>query len=367
MKEALVHAGPRIELKESPIPTPNASQVVIKVVFSGTNPKDWKYIGWTDKAFNPGDDIAGIVHAVGSDITEFKPGDRVAAFHEMNTPGGSFAEYALAWGHTTFHIPKQTSFEEASTLPLAFMTAALALYNSLHLPLPFVPAPQQSPPQTPLLIYSGASAVGAYAIKLARVSNIHPIIAVAGASIPFVKTLLDPSKGDTVLDYRDSPQTVTSNIKAAVAKTCGAQGKLQHALDAATLKGSWDIVSKSMDGKGSATFILPDYQNQGLPETLDTSMTFVGAVHQDKAAYAATLKQFGSALKDSQRDMGLGTKEFGYVWFRLLGRGLQEGWMTGHPWEGVEGGLETGWERALGDLQGGKASGKKLIIKVGEV
>jgi hypothetical protein len=42
MKEALVHAGPRVELKESPIPTPNASQVVIKVVFSSTNPKDWK-------------------------------------------------------------------------------------------------------------------------------------------------------------------------------------------------------------------------------------------------------------------------------------------------------------------------------------
>ena len=38
-------------------------------------------------------------------------GDRVAAFHEMLSPGGSYAEYAVAWAHTTFHIPKQTSFE----------------------------------------------------------------------------------------------------------------------------------------------------------------------------------------------------------------------------------------------------------------
>lgn len=42
MKEVIVHPGTRTELKESPIPTPDASQVVIKVVLSGTNPKDWK-------------------------------------------------------------------------------------------------------------------------------------------------------------------------------------------------------------------------------------------------------------------------------------------------------------------------------------
>jgi len=42
MKEAIVNPGPRVEIKESPIPIPNASQVVIKVIVSGTNPKDWK-------------------------------------------------------------------------------------------------------------------------------------------------------------------------------------------------------------------------------------------------------------------------------------------------------------------------------------
>lgn len=42
MKELIIHPGIRAELKESPVPKPNASQVVVKVVVSGTNPKDWK-------------------------------------------------------------------------------------------------------------------------------------------------------------------------------------------------------------------------------------------------------------------------------------------------------------------------------------
>jgi len=60
---------------------------------------------------NSGDDIAGTVAAVGEDVYEFKPGDRVAAFHEMGTAHGSFAEYAIAHDYTTFHIPDNTSFE----------------------------------------------------------------------------------------------------------------------------------------------------------------------------------------------------------------------------------------------------------------
>jgi NADPH:quinone reductase-like Zn-dependent oxidoreductase len=51
------------------------------------------------------------VTSVGANVTEFKPGDRVAAFHEMMKPSGSFAEYAISWQHTTFHIPHNISFE----------------------------------------------------------------------------------------------------------------------------------------------------------------------------------------------------------------------------------------------------------------
>lgn len=72
-----------MSIVDSPIPTPNDDQVVIKVVASGSNPKDWKVAEWLNKSMNAGDDIAGIVHEVGANVTEFKPGDRVFAFHEM--------------------------------------------------------------------------------------------------------------------------------------------------------------------------------------------------------------------------------------------------------------------------------------------
>ena len=73
MLEVVIDKGPSAKLIESPIPSPNADQVVIKVVVSGSNPKDWKYPEfWGNKAINQGDDIAGIVHEVGANVTEFK-------------------------------------------------------------------------------------------------------------------------------------------------------------------------------------------------------------------------------------------------------------------------------------------------------
>lgn len=111
MKEAIVHKGPKVEIIDSPIPVPEPDQVVTKVVVSGSNPKDWKRPELSGISSNQGDDIAGIVHTVGSNVVEFKPGDRVAAFHQMMSPGGSYAEYAVSWAHATFHIPKKTSFE----------------------------------------------------------------------------------------------------------------------------------------------------------------------------------------------------------------------------------------------------------------
>jgi NADPH2:quinone reductase len=85
----------------------------------------------------------------------------VAAFHEMGSPGGSYAEYALAWEYTTFHIPASKSFEgklpltfsssamfsrlttlfvEAATIPLAALTAAVSVFRNLKLLTPWLPA-----------------------------------------------------------------------------------------------------------------------------------------------------------------------------------------------------------------------------------
>ena len=72
MKELLIKAGPKVTVINSPIPTPNKDQVVIKVVAVGSNPKDWKRPEWRGNVINQGDDVAGYVHAVGENVTEFK-------------------------------------------------------------------------------------------------------------------------------------------------------------------------------------------------------------------------------------------------------------------------------------------------------
>lgn len=113
MKEAVVAKGPKVTIQDVPIPRPGPYQVVTKVVYSGSNPKDWKRAEFMpdQPPKNQGDDISGVVHEVGEHVSEFKSGDRVFAFHEMLKPGGSYAEYALSWSHTTAHLPDHISFQ----------------------------------------------------------------------------------------------------------------------------------------------------------------------------------------------------------------------------------------------------------------
>ncbi|KAF2263069.1 GroES-like protein [Lojkania enalia] len=331
MKDAIVSKGPKVRVVESEMPTPEPEQLVIKVVVSGSNPKDWKVPEWLNEEANTGDDIAGIVHAVGDKVWEFKPGDRVASFHEMRTKGGSYAEYALGWQHTTFHLSKNVSFEDAATIPLAAMTAAIGLHIRLGLPSHWTPATEP----TPLVVYGGASAVGAFAIKLAQKSNIHPIIAVAGHGIPYVETLLERSKGDSIVDYRNGDDAVVQGLKQALAGR-----KLEYAFDATSEKNSYANICKVLEPTGKITLVLPGKNYEGIPETVQQSITSVGDAHGKQ-------------------------KDFAYAYFRLMARGLDEGWFKPHPAEVVPRGLE-GVEMALRNLKEGKASAVKYVFRIAE-
>lgn len=91
MKQIINLPGPSCKLVDSPIPEINDDQVLIRVVVSGSNPKDWKVpelAGSDDETFgeryahikdgvNQGDDIAGVVEKVGGNVFEFK----VCALH----------------------------------------------------------------------------------------------------------------------------------------------------------------------------------------------------------------------------------------------------------------------------------------------
>jgi NADPH2:quinone reductase len=340
MKEAICRLGPRVEIHDVPIPTPGPDEVLTKVVVSGSNPKDWKMAEWGLGERNEGDDIAGYVHSIGSNVTEFHPGDRIAAFHRIRTPHGSYAEYAISPSHTTFHIPKHTSFEEAATIPLAAMTAAVGLYVRLKLPQPFT-SPSDA---IPLLIYGAASAVGAYAIQLAVHSGIHPLICVAGKGASFVEKLIDRSQGDTIVDYRDGDDAVVQGIKSALPSG----QKLLHGFDCVSAKGSYANCCNAIshDG-GKLTMVLrvKDFDYGGVQQ----SDTMVGSVQGDKT--------YSKSDPDDH--------DFGFAWFRMFSLGLKEGWLRGHPYEVVPGGL-GGVQQGLINLKEGKASAVKYVFRIAD-
>lgn len=351
MKTATVFKGPesdlfkiRVELSDIEIPTPGDYQVLIKVVVSGSNPKDWKVPVYMP-AFGPhntGDDIAGTIAAVGKGVTEFKVGDRVAAFHEMRTPFGSFAEYAIAWEETTFSLPNHTSFEEAATIPLAAMTAVVGLHARLNLPSRWEKrtAAREAMEKGGIVIYGAAGAVGAFAIKLLSRANLHPIIAIAGRGIPFVETLLDKSKGDVVVDYRKGDEAVVKGIADAVPKG----QKLMYAFDTVSDHNSYTNIFKVLDPHGHITLILPGKEYVGIPETVDDSITSVGSVHNSSS--------------DDLRDLG-------YVYFRLMSLGLKQGWFSGHPYEVMPGGLQA-VQQGLENLRDGKNSAVKYVYRISD-
>ncbi|KKZ59956.1 hypothetical protein EMCG_05247 [[Emmonsia] crescens] len=350
MKEVINHAGPTVKIVDSPIPKPNDDQVLIKVVVSGSNPKDWKVPEWAamsgddgmpemiqraKKGVNQGDDIAGIVEKVGANVVEFKPGDRVAAFHEMCAPGGSYAEYAIAWSHTTFLLPKHTSFEEAATIPLAALTAAISLYANHRLPFPWVPA--QEP--IPLIIYGASTAVGSFAIKLACNSNIHPIIAIAGKGSHYVETLINRGKGDAIVDYRGGLEATIQGITSSLQKA--GHPIARHALDCVATEHSADALRKCIAPGGQINFAAAMADLDVSPAT--GTSTSVGSAH-GMAGFA-------------------NNEHLGFVMCRYFTRALMLKEFSGHPYELRPGGLE-GVEQALKDLKDGKASATKYIFRI---
>ncbi|KAI5855113.1 alcohol dehydrogenase-like protein [Durotheca rogersii] len=125
------------------------------------------------------------IEGVGSNVVEFEPGDRVAAFHEIMSPYGSYTKYPIAW-------------QQGAATPLASMTSAAGFYACLGLPRPRTPATET----TPLIIYGVGSAVGTYVVQLARRRNIHPLVCFAGKSRSHAETLIDTIKGDVAERHR---------------------------------------------------------------------------------------------------------------------------------------------------------------------
>lgn len=153
-----------LELVEVEKPTPRENQVLVKVLAASANPLDWhkmrgepviaRLAQGFSKPSDPrlGADLAGVVEAVGSAVTEFKAGDEV-----FGVCAGSFAEYALAGEAKLALKPRHLSFEQAAAVPVVAFTALQGLKNSGN-----IQAGQK------VLINGASGGVGTMAVQLAR-------------------------------------------------------------------------------------------------------------------------------------------------------------------------------------------------------
>jgi NADPH2:quinone reductase len=128
-----VVGGPEnMELVEVPIPTPGPKQALVKIAASGVNFIDVYFRTGLYKADPPivlGNEAAGTVEAVGPEVTEVAPGDRVA--YAMSR--GSYAEYAVVPAWVLVKIPAHVDFHTAAAAMLQGMTAHYLTHSTYPL------------------------------------------------------------------------------------------------------------------------------------------------------------------------------------------------------------------------------------------
>ncbi|GAB5453359.1 MAG: NADP-dependent oxidoreductase [Halioglobus sp.] len=223
--------GPEVlQYREIPPPTPDADDILIEVAYAGVNPADWKNRQGLLAAFRPyyfpyiiGFDAAGIVAAVGSKVSGFKPGDRVFTPTNHGQGGqGSYAQYTLANQDRVAHIPQGLSFAQAAALPVAALTAWQALFDRGE-----VTAGQR------VLIHGGSGGLGGFAVQFARWAGAKVAATCSSANVDYLKSL----GVDRVIDYR------SEDISTAIKNW--APGGLDYLLDAvgvSTLPNALELV-----------------------------------------------------------------------------------------------------------------------------
>ncbi|XP_062960721.1 quinone oxidoreductase isoform X2 [Cynocephalus volans] len=153
--------GPEVLKLQSDVavPIPKSHQVLIKVHACGVNPVETYIRSGTYSRkpllpYTPGSDVAGVVEAVGDNVSAFKKGDRVFT---NNTISGGYAEYALAADHTVYMLPEKLDFKQGAAIGIPYFTAYRALLHSAR-----VKAGES------VLVHGASGGVGIAACQIAR-------------------------------------------------------------------------------------------------------------------------------------------------------------------------------------------------------
>lgn len=123
------YGGPEVlKIHEVPIGKPGNGEALIRLGASGVNFVDIYQRRGTYPVklpYVPGLEGSGVVEAVGKDVKNVKPGDRVAYVHEP----GSYAEKSLVKADVLIPLPSELSFEQGAAFPLQGMTAHYLLHE----------------------------------------------------------------------------------------------------------------------------------------------------------------------------------------------------------------------------------------------
>jgi len=182
------------------VPQPGDHEVLVEVQAVALNPLDWHYMTGTPyimrldsglgrpRSDRLGVDFAGIVAAVGPEVTRFKPGDEV-----LGSRFGAFAEYVVvAEDRALVPKPSRLSFEQAAAVPVAAITALQGLRDKGR-----VEAGDK------VLINGASGGVGTFAVQIARALGAEVTGVCSTRNVDLVRSL----GADHVIDYKNEDFT----------------------------------------------------------------------------------------------------------------------------------------------------------------
>ena len=183
-----IYGGPEVlKLEEVERPELKDDHILVKVMANSANPADWHIIRgkpffarfsfglFKPKDKIPGADFAGIVEAVGKNVTHFKTGDRV--FGE-SLKGGVFAEYISVPAAVCATMPVTANFSEMAAVPVAGLTALQAIVTHGKI----------REGET-VLINGSSGGVGHFAVQVAKAYGAKVTAICSSKNMEFVKSL----------------------------------------------------------------------------------------------------------------------------------------------------------------------------------
>ncbi|KAF5099327.1 hypothetical protein D0Z03_001050 [Geotrichum reessii] len=270
-----------------PVPELPENLLLVKVDAIAINPIDWKYpaYGLVVPNSGVGCDFAGTVVKAGSKVKDFNVGDAVFGVNsayqlpEKNLLGVAFSEYVFADPTLVFrtNLVKSTAnsgniipsgsvdtFEAAAAVPLASLTAGLALSHHFANKIEFhsdgsITTTIPDADKKYIVIWGGATSVGQYAIQIAKAAGFKVITTSSPHNYEFLKSTLG---ADEVFDYHDA--STVDKIKNLISG-----GKLVHVYDPVSTEDSW---------KASYKLIPEDAGNITIVATLPTDKYDVGPI-----------------------------------------------------------------------------------------